>query len=114
MMGFFGLHLEVRHVTLASGSLAAAAMHFEVQSFMMPEFWYATLGIVIIGTLNVGVSFALAFLVAIRARDVQAPQRQLIYSALWKRLKANPKLLFYPPPKAKVGAALAEQEKPNP
>ena len=37
-----------------------------------------------------------AFMFALRARKVESVQRQVIYSALWKRFKRKPLSLFYP------------------
>lgn len=106
IMSFFGIYFDVRHVTLASGSLTAAFMHFGRDSFFMLEFWSAVIGIGFIGTLNVGISFILAFIVAIRARQVEAPQRMLIYRALWQRFKRNPRSLFYPEAKTRIDSKL--------
>lgn len=69
---FFGLPLEVRHVTLVTGSLslAVAALGFAP---MEPDAWAAMLsGVVVIGACNLGVSFALAFGTAVRARRIPA------------------------------------------
>lgn len=92
---FFGLNLEVRHVTLQSGAFAAGVMYFGLQSFKMPTFYLAILGLISIGALNVAVSFALAFFTAVRSRDINAPQRRLIYRALFERFRHDPVGFFF-------------------
>ncbi len=93
---FIGLPLDVRHVTLSSGSLAAAAASLGASVFFAPEFWFSIVGILGIGTLNLTVAFSLSLLVAIRARNVKAPGRKMIYHAVWERVRKNPLVLFIP------------------
>jgi site-specific recombinase len=94
---FFGLFLEVRHVTLSSGNLALGAMHYGVGVFKLWDFWLSVLGLVVIGFLNVGVSFSLAFLVALRSRNLQGAKRRQIYLSVLKRFKQAPLSFFIPP-----------------
>lgn len=69
---FFGLPLEVRHVTLVTGSLSLAVAAKGLAA-VEPEAWAGMLaGIVVIGVFNLGVSFALAFGTAVRARRIPA------------------------------------------
>lgn len=67
---FFGVPLDVRHVTLSSGTLALAATGFGAQTMRQPEFYYAVAGIGLIFVLNLFVSFTIAGIVALRAYDV--------------------------------------------
>ncbi|MGE0761737.1 MAG: hypothetical protein AB7N80_00525, partial [Bdellovibrionales bacterium] len=93
---FIGLPLDVRHVTLSTGSLTAAVMTLGAESFHMGKFWLAVAGIVSMAFLNLLVSFALAMTVAIRAKKIKAPQRSLIYANLWRRVKSQPLAFFWP------------------
>jgi len=81
---FFGIGLEVRHVTLQSGAFAAGIMHYGLQCFHMPSFYFGILGIISIAILNVGVNFSMSFFVAVRARGLKWRQVMDIYRALWK------------------------------
>jgi site-specific recombinase len=94
---FFGLHLEVRHVTLSAGQVAAAVHALGWSSLQTPEFWWAVAGVLLIGPLNLGVSFYLAFRLALAAQDVQAPQRGRIGRALRQRLRHAPRDFVWPP-----------------
>ena len=101
LAGFVGLGLEVRHVTLATGQLAAALGALGLPLLHTREFWLALLCIAGIGLLNVGVSFALAFHVALRSRGIQLKDRHAVMQALRQRLRQAP-LSFLWPPKAKA------------
>lgn len=67
---FFGLPLDVRHVTLSSGTLALAAARFGTKSLGNRWFYHAVVGIGVIFVLNLFVSFTIAAFVALRAYDV--------------------------------------------
>ncbi|MGA9525745.1 MAG: gliding motility protein, partial [Myxococcaceae bacterium] len=64
----FGLPLDVRHVTLSTGGLTLAFKGLGLEGFVAAGGLWAILGIVTIGLLNFGVSFACALIVAVRAR----------------------------------------------
>ena len=67
---FFGLPLDIRHVTLSSGTLALAAARFGTTSLGNRWFYHAVVGIGVIFALNLFVSFTIAAFVALRAYDV--------------------------------------------
>ena len=50
----------------------------------------------LIGALNVGVSFFLAFRVALQAHNVGDVERRTVYSALRQRLRTQPLWFFWP------------------
>ena len=61
---FFALPLDVRHVTLASGQLAAAVGALGLDTLLSAAFWWCVAGIAVTGAFNLAVSFFLAFRVA--------------------------------------------------
>jgi site-specific recombinase len=93
---FFGLPLDVRHVTLAAGTLAAAAGSLGSGIVMMPEFWLAVISVVTIGLLNVGIAFSCSLALALRARDVPARIRRLVYRSLLSRIVTSPRFFLLP------------------
>jgi len=99
---FIGLGLEVRHVTLSTGQLAAAAASLGADIFYLPAFWWCLAAIACTGLLNVGVSFYLAFLLALRAHNISGVQRSAIYAALRQRLRQRLRSFFLPVPEAAV------------
>lgn len=94
--GFFGLGLEVRHVTLSSGQLGAASATFGLDIVRHPAFWWALALLPINGALNVLVSFYLAFRMALRAHNINGVERSRIYAAIRQRLRAKPASFFLP------------------
>lgn len=65
IISFLGLPIEVRHVTLATGTFAAALpMMFEHGAVNLFEFFNVVAGILIIGIFNISVSFLLAISLA--------------------------------------------------
>jgi site-specific recombinase len=93
---FFGLPVEVRHVTLSSGQLAASVVALGWGVALTAPFWLAVAGIAVIGVLNVGVSFALALNVAIGARESPGLGRRTIYRAILGRIASDPKSFVFP------------------
>jgi site-specific recombinase len=90
VVSFLGPELEVRHVTLSTGQLAAAAGALGWPVLVAHGFWWCVAGIVATGLLNVGVSFWLAFKLAARARGVREADRARIGAALRHRLRTRP------------------------
>jgi len=97
LLAFMGLGIEVRHVTLATGQLAAAvgALGFGVMATW--AFWSCVLCIAGIGVLNVGVSFFCAFKVALRSRGIKLSERRRVYAAIRRRLRREPWTFLVPP-----------------
>ena len=85
VFAFFGLGLEARHVTLSAGQLAAAAASLGAEALSHPALWWCAAAIPLIGMLNLGVSFYLAFRLALRAHSVNRSMRGRIRSALIER-----------------------------
>jgi site-specific recombinase len=94
---FFGLPLDVRHITLSTGSLTLSASSQGIEGLGTSTFVWACLGIVVIGLLNFGVSFTLALIVALRARDVPRGERKTLPGAVLRRFFRKPLEFFYPP-----------------
>ncbi len=92
---FFGVHLDVRHVTLTTGTLALAAARFGTSSFGHDWFYWAVGGIGITFVLNLGVSFSIAAFVALRAYEVPAKeQKELVIFILKSFLKSPLKFIL--------------------
>lgn len=94
--GFFGLGLDVRHVTLSAGQIAAAAASTGLGVLQQPALWWAVAAIPVIGALNVSVSFYFAFRLALRAHSVSLGDRARIRSAIWARWRSRPVSFFLP------------------
>ena len=97
VMLFFGLPIEVRHVTLSTGQLAAAVGALGFDILKQPPFWWCLAATLLTGVLNLGVSFFLAFKVALRSRGVRLTDRSRIYRAIRHRLWHHPPSFVLPP-----------------
>ena len=96
VFGFVGLGLEVRHVTLSAGQLGAACASFGWEVLRNPALWWALASLPFIGALNVGVSFYLAFRVALQAHSVSGLGRVRITRAVLERLRQAPMSFLWP------------------
>jgi site-specific recombinase len=96
VLGFFGVPFEVRHVTLVSGQIAAAVVELGAGALQRPALWWAVGGIAACGVLNVAVSFALAFRLALTAQNVRGVGRRRVYLALLRRLLRQPHAFVLP------------------
>lgn len=93
MGAFFGLPLDVRHITLSTGSLTFAGCSLGMGAVTGA----ACIGIACIGLLNFGVSFVLALLVALRAKEVTGRERVQLAFAVARRFVRHPMQFFFPP-----------------
>jgi site-specific recombinase len=97
LLNFFGLPLDVRHVTLSSGQLGAALGALGTPLLREPAFWWCVAGISATGVLNLSVSFGLAFVVALRSRGVRLKQRRRVLVAILQRVRRHPLSFLWPP-----------------
>lgn len=104
LLSFFGPHMEVRHVTLSTGSVGTAIGVLGIDALRMPALWLAVAGIALMGLLNVAVSFALAFYMALRSRNLRQVDRRALSAAVRARILRDPLSLIVPPRQAPAGA----------
>jgi site-specific recombinase len=119
---FFGLPLDVRHVTLSTGMLALAAARYGTAAFGHDWFYSAVAGIGITFVLNLGVSFSIASIVALRAYDVRQSERLSILKYVLRQVVISPLRFLYPvdaapeltsiaPPQREDHSSLEEEER---
>ncbi len=96
LLAFVGLPIEVRHVTLSTGQLAAAASTLGWGTVAQPAFWWCAAALLLTGVLNLGVSFWLALRVALRSRGITLHDRQRLAAALRRRLRRQPRSFLLP------------------
>jgi site-specific recombinase len=96
LLKFVSIPLEVRHVTLSTGALAAAMPTLGVEALSSAEFIRAALGILLIGTMNLLVSFVLALFVAFKAKKISTHRKSLVYESVAKRFIQKPFSFFIP------------------
>jgi site-specific recombinase len=94
---FLGVPLDVRHVTLTTGTLAFAAESLGKDYFYRGWMLESLAGIAVIFVLNLTVSFAIALLLAMRAYDLPARDHVHLVSLCFKRFLRSPLEFFFPP-----------------
>lgn len=94
VFSFLGLPLDVRHVTLSTGSLVAAVMGLGLHVFSELSFWLAVAGIGSMAALNLAVSFGLALAVALRSKKVPFKTAKVLVKTFLVRIMKKPWLLF--------------------
>ncbi|MBX7099866.1 MAG: site-specific recombinase [Myxococcaceae bacterium] len=93
---FFGLPLKLPHVTLSTGNLVFAGMYRGPYEVFQADFGWAVAGIAVVGSLNFGVSFALALAVALRAREAGALPLWPLARAVGRLFVKRPREFFVP------------------
>ncbi len=99
---FFGIAMEAKHVTLSSGAFSFALASIPRAELNLNAVIYASVGIMLIGILNFGVSFFLAMFVAQRARQVPLFWLFKLFGAVRKRFLKNPFAFFFAPVQTKL------------
>ncbi|GLT24562.1 hypothetical protein GCM10007933_40440 [Zoogloea oryzae] len=94
---FFGLPLDVRHVTLNSGILSLATSSLEMKWVGTGLLTLAVAGVGVMFVLNLGVSFALSLMTAVRAYDLPKSDLRELRRRLWHRLRTRPRDFLLPP-----------------
>ena len=94
----FGLPVDIRHITFSSAfvGFASAGLDFYLSFDMV---WMAGLGILLIGVVNLLVSFSLAIYVAMKSRKLSFAQWRTFLKSLLSRLNQHPAEFFFPPKK---------------
>jgi len=88
-----GLPLDIRHVAFSSANIgyAAVAGHEGLWVFIQSVFF-----VLLIGVVNLVVSFMLTLWVALRSREAKIDSWLGIFQCAWQQIRAQPMNLFYP------------------
>lgn len=94
---FFGLPLDVRHVTLSTGTVALGAVSLSRDTMPEGALFWAAVGIAVTFVLNLSVSFFLALKLALRAHRVNLGGNLTILKTIVRAFLRNPRDFFFPP-----------------
>ena len=83
-------------MTLNSGILSLAAAGMDLQWIGTGHLSLAIAGVAVMFVLNLGVSFALSLLTAIRAYELPAEDLRELRRRLWQRLRTRPQDFLMP------------------
>ena len=91
-----GLPLDIRHVAFASANFAygLVGLQFEVG---LAGVAICAAGVLLIGLVNLAVSFSLALRVALRSRGITREQTAGLWPRVLRRFLARPRDFFWPP-----------------
>lgn len=92
---FFGLDLDIRHITFAAGNLALGlyGKDFSVDSY---TFWISFITVFVIGFFNFLVSFTLSMFLAFRSRKMNLGEVREIYKEIFRYFTKHPLKFFFP------------------
>lgn len=92
---FFGLNLDIRHITFASGNFALGLYgnHLSIEFW---TFFWSIIGIGLIGFINFIVSFTLSMLLAFRSRNIPLSELHLLNKSIFNYFKKAPLNFFFP------------------
>ncbi len=93
---FFGIPLDVRHVTLNTGMVALAAAQFGTSAFHQGWLYWAVAGVAVTFVLNLSVSFAIASIVALRAYSVPGAEQRQIFRYILQQFFKSPMEFIFP------------------
>jgi len=97
----FGLPFDIRHITFSSAFVGFSAVALDFK-FTWQMVTYAGLGVLLIGLVNLMVSFGLALFVAMKSRKIRFKQWRLLMRNLGSRLNQHPGEFILPPKKSSV------------
>ena len=92
---FFGLDLDIRHITFASGNFALGLYGADF-SVTAKTFWISFVTVFLIGFFNFAVSFGLSMILAFRSRKVNFGEVKEIYREIVRYFLKNPLRFFLP------------------
>ncbi len=92
---FFGLNLDIRHITFTSGNLALGLYGANYLVAISTVTW-GIIGIGVVGLVNFLVSFALSLGLAFRSRNIPLSELRFVIASIWKHFRTKPSSFFFP------------------
>lgn len=104
-----GLPVDIRHIAFSSAFVGFSFVGLDF-NISLGIALYAALGVLLIGTMNLLVSFSLALYVAMKSRKVSFVQWRRLGAALIRRVVNNPREFFFPPKEEEVAEPVPEEQ----
>ena len=96
-IGFlFGLPIDIRHIAFASANLAHGLFNMSSNQLEWQVVLLSVFGVLLIGMVNLIVSFSLALLVALRSKEVKFVDWSRLTKQLFSHLMTHPSDFFWP------------------
>lgn len=91
-----GLPLDIRHIAFASANFVHGLFYLSPQDLTWSLAVLSFVGVLLIGAVNLMVSFSLALFVALRSKEVEFFEWKGLTSMVWKHFLANPLDFVFP------------------
>ena len=96
-IGFlFGLPIDIRHIAFASANLAHGLFNLSPDQMNWQIILLSVMGVLMIGMVNLMVSFSLALFVALRSKEVQFLEWSRLAKQLLSHMLTHPSDFFWP------------------
>ena len=96
-IGFlFGLPIDIRHIAFASANLAHGLFNLAPDQLSWQLVLVSVMGVLMIGMVNLMVSFSLALFVALRSKEVQFLEWSRLTKQLFSHIMTHPSDFFWP------------------
>lgn len=96
-IGFiFGLPIDIRHIAFASANLAHGLFNLAPDQMSWQIILLSAMGVLMIGMVNLMVSFSLALFVALRSKEVQFLEWSRLAKQLFSHMMTHPSDFFWP------------------
>ena len=96
-IGFlFGLPIDIRHIAFASANLAHGLFNLSPDQMSWQIILLSVMGVLMIGMVNLMVSFSLALFVALRSKEVQFLEWSRLAKQLLSHMLTHPSDFFWP------------------
>ena len=96
-IGFiFGLPIDIRHIAFASANLAHGLFNLAPDQMSWQIVLLSVMGVLMIGMVNLMVSFSLALFVALRSKEVQFLEWSRLAKQLFSHMMTHPSDFFWP------------------
>lgn len=108
--GFLGLPIDIRHVTLSSANLGLALYDLSFNISWQQASWVIS-GVLMIGVVNLTVSFSLALWVALTSKGGDSFKEMTLTKLMFHRFLSRPKDFFIPPKESSLSINDQESHK---
>lgn len=108
----FGLPLDIRHIAFSSANFVHGIFNIYANTGELPDFWVilvSLLGVMVIGAINLMVSFSLALFTALRARNVEVFEWKYLFGLVSSHF-VNQSSDFFIPRKEPMKYALIDSD----
>ena len=105
----FGLPIDIRHIAFASANLAHGLFNLPADEISISLILLSFLGVLLIGVVNLMVSFSLALFVALRSKEVRFFEWRRLTRLIIGHLMSHPFDFIWPRPKPMTYARIDSQ-----